>query len=629
MSLIKILANGIEVDFVKESLTIRKENNSLISDFKIAHSSIPFLLIENKKLVEALGNRELSSINKIKTIEVVVVESGFYYTGELQVLSYLKGFRKANLKYASDLLKIMNKKISEFMPIVSVIPGETNPTQYTEESDAIISGDTNWPAYYADQITKGFPEVKFNFPLMTWKNKFGEKLEIDDPWFDYKNKVNFTLNEVLVLNTSVYTSPTVIEVHNSNVIMPQVYLLSPLFYILQSIGFKSFGNFINDAFIKKILFFSSKNNLCEVNLAIENTEVVFLNDWNYVNGNSGYKRTVKTFAIDSSGSYTIDFNFVIPIISPRLVPFTVLKVLRFYGPGIVDYEIVFQRDNSIQHTIIGDFEMQFEAGDTIVFEYWCANEVFPISYSLKYRRSDGDKDFYQFHPTISLGRYLPDWTVATYLNELKKLFNLQFTIDDFTKSFYVDYNEEEILISVNEKISKSLYIDSYEANAIDSFLLKYENDEDNALWITKESVVDYNDQTSDFSQLLQSKFKFVPSNTSTSDLSDALLEKEGVGLLIYDEVKFPNTSTQFLENNLLMTGSKGIYNKFWKVFLKFRLNASTLEISGIFSEKEVRDIISKSRIWLDNQEYIIAFIEYKETNQFNYEIKFKVESINF
>jgi hypothetical protein len=43
MSLIKIIANGIELDFVKETLTIRKENNALIRNFKVSHSNFPFL----------------------------------------------------------------------------------------------------------------------------------------------------------------------------------------------------------------------------------------------------------------------------------------------------------------------------------------------------------------------------------------------------------------------------------------------------------------------------------------------------------------------------------------------------------------------------------------------------------
>ncbi|MFA9207290.1 MAG: hypothetical protein ACEQSN_03170 [Yersinia sp. (in: enterobacteria)] len=200
MSLIKIFANDIELDFVKDTLSIKKENTALTRDFKVAHSTFPFLIIENLAAKQALGTRSLASINKIKTVEVTIFEGGKKYLGELQILSYLNGFRKCNLKYASELLSIMNSKISSFMPIVSVIPGETSPETFIETGGAMqtpYGHPTDWLTYPVDFIDQGFPDVKWQFPTMEWKNKFGEALTSDDDWVDYQGRINL-FNEELI-----------------------------------------------------------------------------------------------------------------------------------------------------------------------------------------------------------------------------------------------------------------------------------------------------------------------------------------------------------------------------------------------------------------------------------------------
>ena len=96
---------------------------------------------------------------------------------------------------------------------------------------------------------------------------------------------------------------------------------------------------------------------------------------------------------------------------------------------------------------------------------------------MTFRKKDTEKVFSELHPTIELGRYLPDWTVGNYLNYLKNQFNLDITIDDFKKDISLNLNEE---ITSNEEcaiISQSLVMRSYDIAANSSFVLKYENDE--------------------------------------------------------------------------------------------------------------------------------------------------------
>jgi len=148
MALVQIFSlSGVEIEYKKDSLTLKKENNSLSSDFKVPHSSFPFLVIENDNTKQELGPSDITSIRKNKIIPVIILENGVRYNGELQQLTVLPKFRKCNLKYGSDVIAIINKKIAEYMPTLSVIPGETSPVPFTENSSEIIAGNQYWENY--------------------------------------------------------------------------------------------------------------------------------------------------------------------------------------------------------------------------------------------------------------------------------------------------------------------------------------------------------------------------------------------------------------------------------------------------------------------------------------------------
>lgn len=640
MSLIKIIANGIEIDFVKESLTIRKENNALIRNFKVAHSNFPFLIVENQKTKLALGTREITSVEKVKTVKVDVYENDLKYYGEIQILSYPNGYRKCNLKYASPLLEIMNRKISEFMPNISVVTGlEVPNSDFTEESPTKFIGDSSWPGFVGSYINQGFPAVKFNFPMMNWKNKFGEDLEPDDFWIDYRNKVNYFVDDVFQLNTGIYLSDDVIEVHNKNVPMPQVYLLSVLFYALKSIGFTPEGDFQENAFIKKIMLLSFKNNLCKILLKTVATQVLFDGAWSNITVVIfPYKRQRKIFDITETGDYTISLRFVLNGITPNPAATfgTMLTVRRFvYFPVTGSYiqqgnEVAFRVKNSTAGQVIeGEFDMTFNDTDKIYFDFDCAVAVLPISYTLSFRKAKADKEFYQMHPTIPTGRYLPDWTLATYINNIKNWFNLDIDTDDLRNRLLLNFNEDWITNQKPEIITKSMAIDVYDQNQSQAFLLKHENSEDTALWITRSGTQAYTNQTSEYSEMLDGKFKFIPSYLGTSNLNDDLEDKPGIGLVIYDDNAGPNTAEIFNGQTLKIEGDGGIYDVFWKKWLKFRINSVSIELTGGFTKTEIGKFIKTKRIHVDNQDYVVSVLDYKELKQDNYRVTFKVETVTF
>lgn len=639
MELIKITKNGINLDFKKDTLSIRKENNSYSTDFKISHSSFPFLIIENQKAVEALGPRDITSINKKKVVTVNVEESGVFYDGELQILSYSKGFRKCNLKYASKVLPIMNKKLSEFMPVISVIPDETSPVPFTEESSEVVDGSSNWLSYATYFLDKNYPDVKYQFPTMYWKNKFGVGLESDEPWFGFKNFINKFNDEYnFEENTYNYITPSSIEVLNQNVVAPQVYMLAPIYYALSTIGFKLKGQLSANELVKRVLIFSSKNNLTKVVLKPEVFDVVFDGSWIHDPiGLSDLYRKTEAFPITDVGTYTVKFRFVLPLQEEGSLSQPIYTSLRMKSVihSFIDIdwnkETLFNRKLNAENEVIeGEFTFEVKAWDDpqdIYFSYYNKNQVMPVEYELKFYKSDAEKEFHQFHPTIDLGRYVPDMTFAAYLNELKKLLNLKFDVDDFRKIFTIDFVEDQILATPLQ-LKQSMLIDNYELLANTSFILKYNNDTDPGIYITADGVELLQNQIGEFTKSISSGFKSIPNNGITAELSEAVESKNGIGLMIYNPHAMPYVSTDFDGYNLKMQGEGGVYETFWKKTLKIRLSASGCDVSGSFTQTEINKINQTEDVYFDSQHFKIITMDYSQESDTYFRLKMSLESVN-
>lgn len=622
MSLIKLYASGVSIDFVKESLSIKKENNSFTSDFKVSHSSYPFLIVENKNTKLTLGPRDLTSVNKKKVVPVVVDEAGITYYGELQLVSYLNGFRKYNLKFASDILKISNKQIGEFMPVVSVIPGEDNPEPYAETVSEPIALQGWWANFHFPVRDHCFPEAKWQFPLMNWQDKYEVTDDETEDWHLWMGSINNQDDDGFLIYNEFANIPEGRIFSNKNVIAPQVFLLSPIFYALESIGYNLKGSFPNNEFIKRLLILSFNDNMSEI--ASENQQIDLGsvtpvgNEWVYrltTTRSGDYNFSLKASAPPSSGSTfpRIKYGMGVAIGSRRF------QVFVHYGADGIGMNV----DTDFTFNVLPS-----EIGLDLRIYYQHVNGLFMDPFSL----SLDIKDFntgYQANTTVDFSRFVPEMTLPQYLTELKNLFNLEINIDDFKKTLTIDFNEEKIEDSKSLLINKSLAVGSYELAESTCFLLKYENEQDESLWIEKSGISQFVSQTSDYLKTIKSKFKFVPNNGVTAQLSEELKEKEGIGLMIYDPIFSPNVSKTFDGLNLNINGVGGIYETRWKKWLKFRLNAGILEMTGPFSESEVSKILKTNRIYVDRQEYMISSLDYVETKEGNLEVKFKLESINF
>jgi hypothetical protein len=642
MGLIKIFFGDIELDYKKDTLSLKRENNALSTDFTATYSSFPFLIIENEKSLKALGSSDIRSINKKKVIPVTIISFGIKFYGELQQLSVINGYRKCNLKCGSDILKIISKKISDYMPVVSVIPGEINPIPFNQDSNTVTTANDSWKNYPVPFIGKYFPEVKWQFPTMNWKNKYGENLSVDDKWYQYAGMINkFILdsNGQTIFRTNYISLDATnnIVINNINVAAPQIFLLSPLHYFTTYLGYKYVGDFTTNSFIKRLLFLSTKDNLVDSYVNIQHSTAIslgnVLTEQSYNETPTGpisyYYYHALALPTPKSGKYIFSIKFTEPLFITTNVTVkdkvfqAVFKGLAYgkysHSPGVA--QKIYQYDFSVD---IVDSDI----GEPIYLTYQNLTDNFPV-YEINYRIISVDNNYKKMHPTIETGRYLPDWTVGNYLNYLKNQFNLDITIDDFKKEISLNLNETNQDSEVPVVIEKSLVLKSYDLAANSSFIIKYANSEDTALYITNNQEEVYTTQGDDFTQKIQSEFKLVPHNGTTSELSSAVEDKDGVGLLLYDTPNAPFTVASYNGLNMNIDGAGGIYQTYWKRWIKFLLNASNCQITGYFTDIEIARIYTAKSVYIDNQRYRIVSIEFSEASNNYRELVMELSSVNY
>lgn len=239
-----------------------------------------------------------------------------------------------------------------------------------------------------------------------------------------------------------------------------------------------------------------------------------------------------------------------------------------------------------------------------------------------------EQEYQQMHPTIELKRYAPDWSAGNYLNYIKNQFNLDITIDDFAKKVTLNFNEKINETEVPVVLKQSLSMNSYDLAANSSFIIKYDNDDDLSLFVDKNGAVLFSNQNDDYTQTIQSKFKKVPSNGSTSELSEDLMSRQGIGLMIYEPTNAPFTSIVANGLHLDINGAGGIYDTFFKNWMDFLLKASNCEMVGYFTQIEVERINASKAVYVNNQRFRV--IEFEATDSINnyQEVKMKLASVN-
>lgn len=627
MRSLKIIVNNIELDHVREDAQIHNENSSFFDAIKVQHTTRPIRIVENNAAIAALGEFSIAAAKKTRYFPGEVVIGATRYAAVLTQLESIRGFRKCDLKFGSEINKIMDKKISSFFPGFSVI-NALFPVAYTAEAKDEFNNQPDWVAQAAALDGKIFPEVMWQLPRMEYFNKFGTDLKAEDAHFYFRGTINGRDLSNLRTN-SIISNANYFVMQNNNVLSPQVFFLAPLFYAFQSIGYKLQGNMVVSAFFKRLLLLSFNDNMVKISRKPPGVQLdIAVPTWErktvYGLQNYPYQSYVKEviFNPPNAGDYILRYDMNILFEGTNLLAY---GVEIFQGGNLS----AVQAGSAFPGRFEGKLYFTVEEGDEnapVTFVYYNFNKIMPEpGYEIGWLEDLPEQDFYDMHPTVDFSRYIPDWTVIDFLNKIQKQFNLKIDVDDIEKTISLNFNEDDYLIGGKSvTIAKSLEIAEIKNVVAESYVLKYENSADAFSFIAQPGVLRDENTTE-----IVTAFKFIPEGRQSCELSKEVEDKAGVGLLIYDPVRQPDISPSYAGKNLNIPGTGGVTETYHKRWLLFRLNSGNVVLKGPFSKTELHQISKLMKIIIDNQKWLVKSIDYKENSNALFETELELESVTF
>ena len=621
----RILVDGIELDHVREDAEIHDENSSFSNEIKVQHNTRPIRVRENEKTLKAMGEFNITTARKRKYFPCQVVMGAIRYNGIITQNKKIPGFRLCDVKFGSEVNEIMDKKIASFFPKFSVT-GAAFPEAFKDEAKELYECQEEWNTHAESLRGKIYPQVKWQMPEIAYRDKFGTDLPEDDAHRFYWGYLNGRDISGLLKN-EIISNDFYFSVHNKNVIAPQVFWLSPIFYAFQSIGYSVMGNVVDHPFFKRLLLLSENDNMVKVPVQPTgeplNIDLVPWTQRDLTNVLSGY--TIRTYVKE------VDFtpgNTGEHIIKYDLDP---SSSNTFYGVQLrKGTALIARAGNGIYGGALeGKLRFTVEEGQensTYTFIYHHVQRVMPNEFEINWYQNLSELDFFDPHPTIDFSRYIPDWSTADYLNNFQKQFNLKIDIDDVEKTIFLNFNEEDYLINGKTvPVFKSLQITEPKSIVAESYYLKYANNKDQGKFVTQLDDVVYDDNTEE----IETEFKYIPFAQLRHQLSQEVEDKDGVGLMLYDAASHPGTVESYNGINLQIPGEGGIFESFYKRWILFRLNGSPCVLKGPFSKTELYQISKHKKLLIDNQVWMVKSVDYKENSIALFETEIEVESVTF
>lgn len=618
MPLIKIYASGVELDYIDDTLSIKVSQELLSDDIKIDGSEYPFLIIENQSTENALGSASAFLSNRKQYFPITVVNATGMYMGELQVIECFDYYRKCNVRFYPQIYQLSQTKIRDFFPTVSVIPGEVNPIPYSNKSIGLLAGAEWWTPYVDGFKNKKFPQVNWQFPTISYPTKFGEVKEGSD-WETYRNHLNLKDEWGIIPNTHVWTAGGLL-IHNLNVPVVCPYLLAPLSLAVESIGLGYSGNILNDEFLKSIVFIPKEDNLVQITQATAPTSIDLLSQPFTPNNDFFYKfQKAVAFTVYERGEYQVEFDI------EERANFSRMYVVV---PNVGIQEL-FEHDDlgntTNQKTGSARFFIKELVNNSaqIGVLYLAARAVNPKINSLTFSQTM-KKDGYQMHPTIEVGRYVPDWTFGEYLNEMRKLFNLDFVFNEYTNSLEVNFLDQVIQNKSPVQL-QSYKMKSYQNSGHEDIVFSYDNTIDQQLKRTiNSSELGYFPER-DKTKLLRNKFKKLDYKNYSIELTKNDEEKSGIGLGLYD----PTKSVFCIENiNGKSLELSNIVENHFKLTIENYIEGSIFTVEQKVSQYELLRIQENRFVVIDHLVYYVNTIEYKKKSSLIY-IKMELFLISF
>ena len=231
---------------------------------------------------------------------------------------------------------------------------------------------------------------------------------------------------------------------------------------------------------------------------------------------------------------------------------------------------------------------------------------------------------FRHHLTIHAKRFLPSWSVAQYINNLKNTWNLSITTNDITKEIIINYNEKAFFKSKPLDISAYNYEkEVYPTNTTNkAYVLQSADGEDYAK-LTLDAI-ENTDVVDDYTVLLKSNFKHTP-ETLTLDWEG----NGGVGLIFYKYTIDSTYNVQEINNQTnLIWGENGIMETCWMLWFRMRLRSKILPLNLICSPKQKADLQLATNIYVFNQEFLLKTTQFEQVGK-KYKVKLDLISLSY
>ncbi|WP_416440514.1 hypothetical protein ACH3O9_11435 [Leeuwenhoekiella sp. A16] len=638
---LRILVNDIDIPYKKETLKMKFESNAFNDKFKAVHNQYPFQLIKTPAVLKELEVDRLQSTTKKVIIDCLVAKGKSVYSGKLILLEVFTNTIKADLIYHSALIDLVDQNIRSFMPVISLLGGDLSEP-YSEETSLIFDQDLIADETATD-IYKTFPERDYCFPPINFPEKFRENDNFN-PRFTRINNTESLISPRVLINFYDDTDGQNIEVTNINMLYPCVFLLAPLKHAVASIGYKLTGSFVEDGMIKASFFYSKEHQMTRYTGFAQKTELNF--DGVEPEYSEEYECNVKvvTMVVNTIGKYKVSGRMLPQSESRNEMPYIFQDGLdlyklnyrdnRFFQQHIIKYSI--NPDDHYDASsgyIEGDYEFEVKdeskVGEILTFTLVpVIEDQFPLIAELTVDYEVDSKTFYQFHPTIELARFIPDWTVGKMLTALMQWRNVDIDVDDNRMEVIINYNNE--LLLNDDYVDLSGYdfkIGSPQLSSTKFFKLKAKNSDESFIQYGANGIDNVTVQT-EYTEEVENEFKFIPSNGLQAVMNNDIEARDGVGIGVYNAINIPIVASGYFDRTLTIDGDKGIFQEDWKTWLRFRLNAKSISVEGALPADVINLIIKKKKVYINHQMYMLRAIEESENGVIN-PVKIDLESVSF
>lgn len=560
---------NIKITFIEES--------SFFFDSFYKNYTPPFFLPMDDETAVKLGLINVENISSYSVKHAGTLLIDFELFDAYFLIEVENENIEATLYFGKLSLPYLEKKLSDF----------TWPT----------INATNFLAYINDNLSKAWPDVPCNYPMVI--DNFTKEENDYDAFLGFANNYtggSFVLNS---LDEGV--------ANNKNIMVPYVYIMEILNRCFSSSGVSVIGDFTQNK-ANNYLLLDPNMHLESFSTTLEEVYVLSTPSDQYISNNILISEYTKEHTIYSKGVFSLKVAFNLPK-TENVKTFKILQddvVIYETDELNVNKEFTFTKEETTG-TINVKVLLELESTGLDISDY----------NNFHFDKTDGKVNI--FKRTFSLSEVMPDITFGGFLSFLKNWFNLNITYkNDYVIIDYVEQNFYELDFIDETAFEVPKPKRSFSQEKV--YKLKYNNDE---LIIGKGGITDNLDGVRDEDIFeIDMQVHLLPITEKDEIITAERDEDVDFGILLYKGLNSDGlpTATSFVEDNKTFS-LREIHDLFWKKWIYFRTNSEeytdefTAHLLDSFSldkgrfkynKKHINKSISKSRISEEFYKYTIV-----------------------